>query len=90
MAKGDLSYYRNAGMAPRKIEPQKSIIPKFVVDVASDVMSAPKVMKEKVKGMMADNARGSLLYKQGYGKYYDSAGKIAKAGKSAGKQRSAK
>lgn len=71
------------------MEPQRSIVPKFVIDVASDVMSAPKVIKEKIKGRMADVKRGNLLYKQGYGSHYDSAMDIARKGKSAGKQRRA-
>ena len=40
-----------------------------------------------VKGYMADNERGHVLWKQGYGKHYDSAQSIARAGKSGYKRK---
>ena len=45
--------------------------------------------KSTISGKVADIKRGHALYRQGYGGKYDSALKIAKAGKKEGRQRPA-
>lgn len=57
-----------------------------IVNGMADVLSAPSRMVSAAKGMMADQKRGMLLYKQGYGKYYDSARTVAKKGRKYGKE----
>ncbi len=74
MRKGDLHYYRNAGLTPPKPKEHP------VRDILDNVI-------QPIRGMAADIKRGHLLHKQGYGGRRDSALKIAKEGKSAGRKR---
>lgn len=92
---GIQNYYRNAGLPALKassspvdfaVNVGKGVV-SGVKNVASSVLAAPVTIPAKVRGMVADNARGNTLYKEGYGGYYDSASSIAAKGKSAGPQR---
>ena len=54
---------------------------KKVINAAATVISAPKVGYYKAKSIKHTLDYGNTLYKEGYGKYYDSAFTVAKKGK---------
>ena len=57
---------------------------KYVTEITGKAISAVTSLPTKIEGRSADKERGKLLYKQGYGDYYDSAREVARKGKSGG------